>query len=1653
MAGKTAGIWRAMVVLIGLAGCGYAQALNVAPMIGPWEYSHTRCNEVIGGFTDPLVAETKGMFHHYGACGVPHLDDPGRWGTPAEPQFGACGSTNKYPRFDMGIESINVRHPRVRICGLDIVDSFTLYRERTIMCPLGYKPAGNVCEPIEDLQPEKNAGPECPSNGSNPINGATGNKYQRETDLVTMPGGLEFVRHYNSYQVLPAGLNEPGLPLNWRHNYSRAVILRVGVVSTAMVSRPDGRAWSFTLNEEGVWQSDADVPGELTAQREGGDIVGWVYRNKNNETEYYNGDGRLQRIVSPEGLSLTLSYQDDRLTTVVDRHNHQLQFHYYPQGHEHEGLLAELIGADNARWQYHYDEHANLTEVQYPGSSAQQSLRHYHYKEAAHTQGADLLNALTGITLETGRRYATYQYDIEGRAVSSEHGSLQANRTRINYHSDGSRTITDALGKERQYDYENHLGVARVTDISAPCTQCGAQGEQRRYDIFGRVTSQTDFRGYETRYRYQDFARPDLETTRIEAVDTAQQRTVTTQWNPLWRLPAQRAEPQLLTRWHYQGDAGVDCGGSPGALCRLEQWTTDDVDGSQGFDVELVHSPRVTRWQYVPADSESAAAGLLLSVDGPREDVSDLQYYEYDYDTGYMVASVNALGHRTRYEDHDGWGRPARVIDANGVVTEQYYHPRGWLLWRKVGGAISSLDYDESGQLIRVVDPQGVESHFEYDDARRLVGIRDGNGNQIRYILNALGERQQEIIQDADGNLLSSLSREFDQLNRLKTLVDGEGGITEFDYDAAGNLIRQQSPEQRVTQYQYDSLNRVVKIIDALQGETGFAHDGAGRTTSVVDANGAATSYQYDGFGNLLSQLSPDTGATQHQYDQAGNRLRTTDARGITVVYQYDALNRLVSLQYPDAVYDAYLVHDQSANGIGRLSSIEEHGQVLRFNYDPRGNLASQRVETDETTFTVGYQHDLADRLIAMEYPSGAKVVYPRNGQGQIDGISAQLANGRNVTIANNMRYRGFGGLLQLTHGNGIVLSRDYDLAGRLIRHIETPALDLAFAYDGDGNVLSRSQPDSSVKIENYQYDPLNRLVAAQGGFGNRSYDYDAVGNRLQLFSQAPDSGASTGVTYIYQGASNRLAQAAGQVYEYDAAGNPLKIGDIQHGYDDRGRLQTISREGELIAQYHYNVLGQRTVKIVQGDGAAAAEWHRSQAEAAQAEAATISAQLLVLDIEYASEQAKRQAAIDLAAQYQLAAEQSQQAAEALEQQSAEKMLEAEQSRMAAAEQQRLSEEALSARSDSWLGWLVNWWYELRSQSYLAEAERLSAEAADYEVQAALLQQQAGAAREQAEQHRLLVDTQNAFAEESLEAMADIDNAIKQSEIALSEAIVLAEYHLTQADQPHVEGQALRFIYNQHGQLIGEYHSDGTPLREYIYRDMTPAALLDYQQNSEEPQVYWYHTDQLGTPQVVTNEHGDIVWQARYSPFGEAEITVSFIAQPLRFPGQYFDEESGLHYNYFRYYGPKLGRYLRSDPIGLDGGVNTYAYVDGNPIYYIDPYGLLNFKWHGNWGGPGRVNGQNYRNPSHPNRPSTGWRESDDFPRHGDEGFVPPRDPRDQAYYGHDTCISDCESNKEGCDDAVSTSECIAKCDIDLSKNPNIPLFEQIFFDWYSGQR
>jgi RHS repeat-associated protein len=169
-----------------------------------------------------------------------------------------------------------------------------------------------------------------------------------------------------------------------------------------------------------------------------------------------------------------------------------------------------------------------------------------------------------------------------------------------------------------------------------------------------------------------------------------------------------------------------------------------------------------------------------------------------------------------------------------------------------------------------------------------------------------------------------------------------------------------------------------------------------------------------------------------------------------------------------------------------------------------------------------------------------------------------------------------------------------------------------------------------------------------------------------------------------------------------------------------------------------------------------------------------------------------------------------------------------------------------------------------------------------------------------------------------------------------------------------VNGTTTVFHYSLNGQIIAESNSAGNITAEYVYLNSAPLAKI------EGSNVYFYHNDHLGTPQKMTDASGTAVWAADYKPFGEATITVSTITNNLRFPGQYYDQETGLHYNYFRDYNPAIDRYIEGDPIGLRGGINLYLYAGANSIRFTDPRGLL-------LGGPGAVIG-----PMPPSRPSPG---------------------------------------------------------------------------------
>jgi RHS repeat-associated protein len=147
---------------------------------------------------------------------------------------------------------------------------------------------------------------------------------------------------------------------------------------------------------------------------------------------------------------------------------------------------------------------------------------------------------------------------------------------------------------------------------------------------------------------------------------------------------------------------------------------------------------------------------------------------------------------------------------------------------------------------------------------------------------------------------------------------------------------------------------------------------------------------------------------------------------------------------------------------------------------------------------------------------------------------------------------------------------------------------------------------------------------------------------------------------------------------------------------------------------------------------------------------------------------------------------------------------------------------------------------------------------------------------------------------------------------------------------------AVQFVYDESSNLIGEYAPDGTPIVEYVWMGSHPVAAI---YGTGAGKTYAVVTDHNATPRMlVDNATNAAVWQWESTAFGVGKPTGS-VKFNLRFPGQYYDELTGLHYNLNRYYIPELGRYMEPDPIGLEGGLNPYVYADNNPLSNVDPSG------------------------------------------------------------------------------------------------------------------
>ncbi|GLQ48508.1 hypothetical protein GCM10007862_35590 [Dyella lipolytica] len=669
-----------------------------------------------------------------------------------------------------------------------------------------------------------------------PINAGTGNVYREDRDF-SAGRWLSFTRYYNSDSS--AGLDTIGQ--HWRHSYSSHVTYVAGSSSgtgTATVTREDGRVITYWLSS-GVWHGQADVPDALTEQTDSsGNPTSWtLQRVDTRSTEQFNAAGQLTSIQDANGFITTLNYSTAStpttvapgpgyLISVVDPEQRTIQITY-----SSSGLINQVTAPDGSTYGYAYDGSSELQTVSYPGGTTWT----YLYDESPNNGGDTAIGLLTGILDETGTRYFSYSYNASGQGINNQMaGGVESYA--LTYTSGGSVTVVDPLGTSRTHTFTTQAGVPYLASVSAICESCSTISSWAYNSPMGLVTQTTDFNGNITTYEYDA---DGMETGRTEDSGGPVQRTIMTTWNDTFHVPTQRNVLSPSNALITQTDWVYNTLGEPLARCEIDGAVSAAKSYTCSNTGTVPSGVRRSTYTYCTAVGTGCPlVGLMLSATGSRTDLTQTTTYTYYtsssaancdtpgaacYQPGDLYQVTDALGHVTTIASYDADGRITRITDANGINTDLTYTPRGWLASRTVGGAATRFTYTAYGAVQTVTDPDDVTTTYGYDTAHRLTKITDALGNYVQYTLDAAGDKTSEQVYDASGTVHQSLTRTFNPLGQLTTVVDGLShtvfnATASTSYDANGNLIQSSDALGIQRQLGYDALNRLVQTIDNYNG-------------------------------------------------------------------------------------------------------------------------------------------------------------------------------------------------------------------------------------------------------------------------------------------------------------------------------------------------------------------------------------------------------------------------------------------------------------------------------------------------------------------------------------------------------------------------------------------------------------------------------------------------------------------------------------------------------------------------------------------------------------------------------------------------------------------------------------------------------------------
>lgn len=1113
--------------------------------------------------------------------------------------------------------------------------------------------------------------------------------------------------------------------------------------------------------------------------------------------------------------------------------------------------------------------------------------------------------------------------------------------------------VEDSRGEQYDFSYDTSSTPARLTGVAG----VGAQ-VLFDYNALGFLTGVTDASGEQTTFTYADDGKI------LTVTDGDGTRILTNEYEAAAGLGVDQSGDRIVRQFNGNGsDPGLTTaytGDSVEELGRVDEASREryDVFGRVVDSVVLLESspPR----SLDACDLDVPANNIDPMTQRPWCAVTKFAHNE----ANQVVERTDPRGIVTRFE-YDALGnRTCRIEDADGTPrrTGSLYDDRNMVVARLVQKDASDPPLCPPPGPVDQNDPLATLDPSDVSQERWLITLLQYNEQGAgptdlpdRYdILTAHIDprgRQTTLIpfprsgpatQEPDRGLLQTLtnavgatrSYTYDALGHVRTETDPLGAVTTYTHDLLGRRTSVTDPIGHVWRWNYDGGGLLLSWLDPLFNVESFTYDAIGRPLTRTDRSNAVWTTTYTPAGRIATETDPEGGVVTRTYDDADRESSRVDGRGATTTFGYDAAGRLTTWTDSEAG-TTFFEYDAAHN---RSDVINARGFRTKFHYDALGRLIAQQDAVDllampqtQTTFTYDTRNNLLEAT--RPHPLGPATTT----QTWTDsGVLASIADPTGVTTT--ITYDDADQIdLRTKIESGRTTDYDWDLANRLtnvtVSHTTEGELATASAaYDAVGNTTRVTDPNGNP-VE-FEYDVRNELALERDGEGNEvTYGYEARG-LLERRTNARNATSTSELTWTYDGAGRRIQTAAaepGETWSIDdeldengnaeesvvTASDPTRApASVFRTFDTLDRQLTRRIEFapglERTVTAEYDAVGNLSALLYSDAGATRVDYVYDEVNRLTTATYTSGGLPQVTTYEYDAagnlSRIVRPDDSETLATYDLA----------------NRPLTISDTRGPTTTFDASFQLDAAGRR---IGETI-----VRPMEPVAEpdetfvfdaANRLvsrgGAGTLSYDADGNLVSGQIGG-----QVRSLTYDAQN--------QLVGVDTDVIRYD----------------ADGNRVArtrgGVTTYYLYDPLGRLLEEIDATGTTIARYVHG----IGLISREAGST---ISVYHYDSRGSTVALTDLDGTITDSYAYSPYGAVQRdSGNTTPNPFTYSGRdgVLDDGNGLYGMQARFYAPELMRFVQKDPawtgrLDRPQSINRYAFVEGNPVEWIDPTGESGF--------------------------------------------------------------------------------------------------------------